>query len=172
MNLRSKLASGALMAATAAVVMTTAMAVPGVSSAQPYYDDDGYAAQQACQQQQHDRAVGGAILGGLAGAAIGNGVSHGGARTGGTIVGGVAGAAVGAGVGASTTNCADYPAAPPPGYRGGPGYYDNGYYDRDRDADRGQCGWATRQITYPDGASTRDSVRSCRDEDGRWRLVP
>ena len=169
MTLRSTFANGALLAATAAAVLTTAMAVPGVSSAQPY--DQTYS-DPACQQQQHDRTVGGAIIGGLAGAAIGNSVASGGGRTGGTIIGGVAGAAVGAGVGSATTNCADYPPPPPPGYDAGPGPYDNGpppgYYDRDR----GQgCGWATREITYPDGAVTRDSVRACRDEDGRWRLT-
>src|SRR5665213_256288 len=96
MTFRSTLASGALLAATAAVVLTSAMAIPGVSSAQPY--GDPYADQQACQQQQQDRTVGGAILGGLAGAAIGNSVSRGN-RAGGPIIGGVAGAAVRAGVG-------------------------------------------------------------------------
>ncbi len=167
MTFRSTLASGAMLAATAAVVLTSAMAVPGVSLAQPYESPE-----QACQQQQNNRAVTGAVLGGIAGAVIGNGVTHGGARPGGTIVGGVAGAAVGAGVGAGTTNCqADYP--PPPGYDGGPGPYDNGppppgYDDGYRGRD---CGMATREITYPDGASTRDSLRACRDEDGRWRLT-
>jgi hypothetical protein len=187
MTLRSTLASGALLAATVAVVLTAAMAIPGVSSAQPY--DETYAA-QACQQQQNNRAIGGAILGGLAGAAIGNSVSHGYNRTGGTVVGGVAGAAVGAGVGSATTNCqADYPPPPPPGYDGGRGPYDNGPPPPGYDGGPGPydngppppgaengypgqgCGWATRQITYPDGATTRDSVRACQDQSGRWRLT-
>jgi hypothetical protein len=172
MTLRSTLASGALLAATAAVVLTTAMAIPGVSSAQPY--DESYA-DQACQQQQNNRAVGGAILGGLAGAALGNGVSRGGGRTGGTIIGGVAGAAVGAGVGSATTNCqADYPPPPPPpGYDGGPGPYDNGPPPPgyDNGADR-NCGWAQQQIIFPDGTQRRDSVEACQDGSGRWRLAP
>jgi len=63
MTFRSTLASGALLAATAAVVLTSAMAIPGVSTAQPYQDP-----QQACQQQQDNRAVTGAVLGGIAGA--------------------------------------------------------------------------------------------------------
>ena len=151
MPFRSTLASGALLAATAAVVLTSAMAIPGVSSAQPYESPD-----QACQQQQDNRAVTGAVLGGIAGAVIGNSVSRGN-RTGGTVIGGVAGAAVGAGVGAGTTNCqADYPPppqAPPPGY--------------------GQnCGWAQRELIFPDGTQARDSVEACQDQSGRWSIAP
>ena len=165
MTFRSTLASGALLAATAAVVLTSAMAIPGVSSAQPY--GDPYADQQACQQQQQDRTVGGAILGGLAGAAIGNSVSRGN-RTGGTIIGGVAGAAVGASVGNATTNCqADYPAPPPP-----PGYYDNGAPPPPPPGYGQNCGWAQRQLIFPDGTQARDSVEACQDQYGRWNIAP
>ncbi len=167
MTFRSTLASGALFAATAAVVLTSAMAIPGVASAQPY--GDPYAAQQACQQQQNNRAVGGAILGGLAGAAIGNGVSGGYNRTGGTVAGGVAGAAIGAGVGSATTNCqADYPPPPPPQ----PGYYDNGAPPPPPPGYGQNCGWAQRQLVFPDGTQARDSVQACQDQYGRWNLVP
>ena len=165
MTFRSTLASGALLAATAAVVLTSAMAIPGVSSAQPY--GDPYADQQACQQQQQDRTVGGAILGGLAGAAIGNSVSRGN-RAGGTIIGGVAGAAVGAGVGSATTNCqAGYPAPPPP-----PGYYDNGAPPPPPPGYGQNCGWAQRQLIFPDGTQARDSVEACQDGYGHWSLTP
>jgi hypothetical protein len=164
MTFRSALASGALFAATAAVTLTGAMAIPGVSSAQPY--GDPYA-QQACQQQQDNRAVTGAILGGLAGAALGNSVSRGN-RTGGTVIGGVAGAAVGAGVGAGTTNCqADYP--PPPGPP--PGYYDNGAPPPPPGYGQ-NCGWAQRQLIFPDGTQARDSVEACQDGYGRWSVIP
>jgi hypothetical protein len=170
MTLRSTLANGALFAATAAVVLTTAIAVPGVSMAQPYdqsYQDQVAQAQAACQQQQNSRAVGGAILGGLAGAALGNGLSRGGGRTGGTVIGGVAGAAVGAGVGASTTDCSgDYPPPPPPGYAGGPPPPPPGYYPPNN------CGWAQEQIVFPDGSRSNNQIQACQDQSGRWYLTP
>jgi len=167
MTFRSTLANGALFAATAAVVLTTAMAVPDVASAQPYdqtYQDQQ--AQAACQQQQTNRAVGGAILGGIAGAVIGNSVSRGGGRAGGTAIGGVAGAAVGAGVGASTTDCSGY-APPPPGYADGPPPPPPGYYPP-----QNNCGWAREQIVFPDGSQSNNQIQACQDQSGRWYLTP
>ncbi len=182
MTLRSKLANGALVAATAALVLTTAIAaVPGVASAQPY--DDAYG--NPCQAQQNHNAVGGAIVGGIAGAVLGNSLGRGGGRAGATVLGGAAGAAVGAGVGSATTNCqADYPPPPPPGYDGGPpppGYdngppppgYDNGPPPQDYDNGPAQnCGLAQRQIIFPDGSQRRDTVQACQDPNGQWRLTP
>ena len=129
MTLRSILADGALIAGTAALVLITAMAVPGVVSAQPYdqsYQDQAAQAQAACQQQQNNRAVGGAIIGGIAGAVLGSNLSRGNGRTGGAVIGGVAGAAVGADVGTfDHVDCAQFD-SPPPGY-GRVGYdYDTG----------------------------------------------
>jgi hypothetical protein len=54
-----------------------------------------------------DRALGGAALGGLGGAAIGSAVSHG--RAGGTLAGAAIGAASGAAIGAATApQCAQW----------------------------------------------------------------
>jgi len=159
MTLRSILADGALIAGTAAVVLTTAMAVPGVSVAQTYQDQAQ--AQAACQQQQANNAVGGAVIGGIAGAVLGSNLGRSGGRTGGAVIGGVAGAAVGADVGASTTNCQPaYP--PPPGYAGGPpppGY---------AAGPGANCGWAQQQTTFPDGTQAQGSVQACQDQSGRW----
>lgn len=186
MNLRSRLASGALYAAAAAVVLTTAMAVPGVGAAQPvagpqdngtYYDP--------CRREQADRGIAGAVIGGIAGAVIGSNVAHGGGRTGGALIGGAAGAAVGAGVGSSSAACEPAPPPPPPGYDQGPpppAYDREDYRDaapppppdvsREDDGYRDQrCGWAQRQVWFPDGTQRQDSVRACRDDDGRWNVV-
>jgi hypothetical protein len=147
MTLRSTLARGALFAATGALVLTTAMAIPVVSSAQPYNES----AAEQCEQQQNSRAVAGAVLGGVTGAGV----------------------AAGADAGASSADChGDYQPAPPPGYDGGPNAYDNtpppGYVP----GPQGSCGWARRQITYPDGSQTRDTIKACQDDGGHWILPP
>ena len=68
-----------------------------------------------------DRAVGGAAIGGLGGAAIGSALSHG--RPGGTLAGAAIGAASGAAIGAAT---APQPPPPPPQCaRWGQDYYGN-----------------------------------------------
>jgi outer membrane lipoprotein SlyB len=75
------------------------------------YGDGAYAryqedqARRACHEKKKNAQVGGAILGGIAGALIGNGVSRGGGREGGTIIGGVGGAAVGSSIAKGETKC-------------------------------------------------------------------
>jgi hypothetical protein len=76
-----------------AFVSVASLAAAQVASAQPYDERQVYADQ--CQEQRTGHTILGAVIGGLAGAVIGNQVSHGN----GTAWGGVAGAAVGAGVG-------------------------------------------------------------------------
>ncbi|MDE2486143.1 MAG: glycine zipper 2TM domain-containing protein [Alphaproteobacteria bacterium] len=76
-------------------------------------------ARNPCEQQKHNHGTAGAVIGGLAGAALGNSLAHGGGRTGGTIIGGLAGAAIGNNIGRSSTKCDGY------------AYYNGGYYDRD-----------------------------------------
>lgn len=70
-----------------------------------YMADQQARAQYACHQQQQGNEVGGALLGGLAGAVIGSNVTRGGGREGGAIIGGVAGAAAGSTIAAGQTNC-------------------------------------------------------------------
>jgi multidrug efflux pump subunit AcrA (membrane-fusion protein) len=75
------------------------------------YGDGAYAryqedeARRACHDRKRSAQVGGAVLGGIAGALIGNGVSRGGGREGGTIIGGVGGAAVGSSIAKGETKC-------------------------------------------------------------------
>jgi hypothetical protein len=69
--------------------LAAAMAIPSLAapvSAQ---------ARTACEQRAHDRRVGGAVVGAVAGGLLGNALSHGGGRTGGTLLGAAAGGVVG-----------------------------------------------------------------------------
>jgi uncharacterized protein YcfJ len=75
-------------------------------------------ARDACQQRSHDRKVTGTLLGAGAGALAGNAISHGG---GGAVVGGLAGAAIGNNV--ARTKCDDGPAR----YRSSARYRDDRY---------------------------------------------
>jgi hypothetical protein len=68
-------------------------------------DQQARADYQACHRQKQDNEVGGALLGGLAGAVIGSNVTRGGGREGGAIIGGVAGAAAGSQIAKGQTNC-------------------------------------------------------------------
>jgi hypothetical protein len=141
----------------AVALMSVAIAVP--SFAQPYgppppdgppppppppgyYDNNpNYSAYRyyadSCGREKHNANVAGTILGGIAGALIGNGVSRGGGRAGGTVIGGVAGAVVGSNIARSTVHCD----GPRPywryeqtvaldAYPGYPGRYENGWYWR------------------------------------------
>ncbi len=111
-----------LSAILAATVAAGAIATPVMASAQPYRGD-GYDQRQydqgrdPCQQKKHNGSTGGAILGALAGAAIGSNIGGHGARTEGAVVGGVAGAVVGGNVGRSS-------AANSAACGGDQGYYD------------------------------------------------
>ena len=49
--------------------------------------------------------MGGALLGGIAGAVLGSNVARGGGREGGAIIGGVGGAALGADIAKNSTHC-------------------------------------------------------------------
>ncbi|HZC17577.1 MAG TPA: hypothetical protein VE309_12515 [Caulobacteraceae bacterium] len=167
MRLRSTLASGALFAATGALVLTTALAFPAVSLAQPYNES----AAEQCEQEQNSRAVAGAVLGGVAGVL---GADLSGDSTGGAVFGAAAGAEAGADAGASTATCqGDYQPAPPPGYDGGPNAYDNappppGYAGGPPQGDgpNQNCDPAQRQITPPDDAEARHTVQACPDDGG------
>ena len=92
-------------------------------------------AQTTCAERQHDQRVAGTVIGGVAGALLGNAVSSHGGKPGGTIIGAVAGAAIGNQVTKGSADCSH-------AY----GYYDrdgrwhatavqasdaSGYYDRD-----------------------------------------
>ena len=117
------------------------------ASAQQYrsYGDEYAAQSQACQQSHANRTLGGAAIGGVAGAVIGNNVTSRGHHDRGSLVGGIAGAILGGIIGNSTAreqpqcqgqvsgNYDPYygQAQPPYGDR----YADNGYRDDDRYGD-------------------------------------
>ncbi|MDB5460150.1 MAG: hypothetical protein JWO72_1891 [Caulobacteraceae bacterium] len=60
---------------------------------------------EACHDEKKGNQVGGAILGGIAGAVIGSNVARGGGREGGAIIGGVGGAALGSNIAKNATHC-------------------------------------------------------------------
>ncbi len=70
-----------------------------------YYADQNAQAREACHDEKKGNEVGGAILGGIAGAVIGSNVARGGGREGGAIIGGVGGAALGSNIAKNSTHC-------------------------------------------------------------------
>ena len=70
-----------------------------------YQDDQARRAREACHDEKKGNEVGGAVLGGIAGAVLGSNVARGGGRTGGAVIGGVGGAALGADIAKNATHC-------------------------------------------------------------------
>jgi hypothetical protein len=163
--------------ASAAVAMTLAAAAP--SFAQPYapppgggyYDAQGRYYYDPCKRDQNNRAVAGAVVGGILGAVVGNGLAARGVRTEGALIGGGVGAVGGAVVGHSTAACTPgqtYPQSS--SYDGGYrqyGYddgrydgrydsaYDSRYDDWDNDGDYAYDGGG-RAYTIAQGSATAD----------------
>jgi hypothetical protein len=88
-----------LIALSLAAIAASALTVGPVSA-----QDDGYdRGRDPCAQVQHDRGTSGAVLGALAGAALGSNLAaHHGGRSGGAVLGALAGAAVGNNIGRSS----------------------------------------------------------------------
>lgn len=130
-----------------------------------------------CERSRDNRTVGGALIGALAGAAIGNNLADRDVRSEGTVLGAVVGGALGAGVGRSTAQCDSsgyyftynqtYPYREPGGY-GYRGYrsgrYDYDYYNRRR------CRLAAAPAYYG-GTTEFRYVRVCPDSRGRYRIT-
>jgi len=110
-------------------------------------------AQSSCAERQHDQRVAGTVIGGVAGALLGNAVSSHGGKPGGTIIGGLAGAAVGNQVTKGSADCS----------------HAYGYYDRD-----GR--WQTTGVPASDasgyydrsGAWVEGRPTGYYDQSGRW----
>lgn len=136
-----------LAAAVATVVpAATFTALPSTASAQGY----GYLS-NPCGPQQRNARLGGAALGGLAGAAVGSQVAAKNARKEGAILGGVLGAAVGQEIARrKSCNTGGYGYAPQPAYGGGYGY--------------GQQAYAPAACK-----AVRGGRYVCLQPDGRWR---
>jgi hypothetical protein len=132
------------------------------ASAQQYRSyGDGYAAQtQACQQSHTNRTLGGAAIGGVAGAVIGNNATSHGHHDRGSLVGGIAGAILGGIIGNSTAReqpqCQGRVSGNYDPYYGQarPGY-DDGKYADNRDDDNGYADENGYQDDngYPDDGS-------------------
>lgn len=157
---------------------------------QAYYDP--------CVREQRERQAGSGMLGAAIGAIAGSQVASRGRRTEGSLLGGVLGAAIGAGVGRGTAACTpgNNPPAAPVYYETRPtvpNYEQRDYrrentndssyeYYRDypQDYDRGYskpapvddgCRLAESEIRMPDGRVETRHVRTCPDNNGRYRIV-
>lgn len=137
-----------------------------------YGRDTAYVAPVRCRND-HSSATAGAILGALAGAALGSNVAGHGVRTEGAVLGGVVGAGIGGAVGNANdryrcdTRGPYYSYNDTIAYREAPDYrsgrYDYAYYSRMR------CRLAPAPIDG-DGRDYR-YVRVCPDADGRYRIT-
>jgi hypothetical protein len=178
---------GQAFVAASAFAAMLALAQPAAAQQYPTYHDAHVANQQQCQQSRNNRTVGGAIIGGIAGALLGREVADRGVRGEGALLGAVVGATAGGAIGRNSARCDSVPQGSydpyygqsyrnhqqqdpyyedDSGLYGGP-YQESGYYGRDeygRDCRMGEV--ITRD---PYGREYRDSVMMCRGRDGVWR---
>jgi hypothetical protein len=146
---------------------------------QPYrgYERDYYRSYRnsPCERSRDNRTVGGALIGALAGGAIGAQLDRHGSNDTGVVLGALVGGAIGANVGRSTANCdttgyyysyeQTYPyreASYYPGSRSG--RYDYDWYARHR------CRLAVAPAYYS-GTTEYRYVRVCPDRRGRYRIT-
>jgi uncharacterized protein YcfJ len=88
----------------ASALAFAALAQPAAAQQYGSYQDEHVAQAQACQQSHTNRTIGGAAIGGTAGAVLGSQVSGRHHRTDGSILGAVVGAFLGGAIGNSTAN--------------------------------------------------------------------
>ncbi|HVZ98783.1 MAG TPA: YMGG-like glycine zipper-containing protein [Caulobacterales bacterium] len=187
---------GQVLLAAAFAASSLGLAQPAAAQNYPSYND-AYAAQsQQCQQTKTNRTVGGAILGGLAGAILGSHTAARGHRSDGALLGAAVGAAAGGAIGNSSARHGGECQAPaqgaydpyygqPYGQQGGyDGYRQGGGYDDGSGLDGGpypssyghsrgrdDCRWGEQIIRDPNGYERRQSVYMCRGRDGVWRTA-
>jgi hypothetical protein len=168
-----------LFAASALALM--AFAQPAAAQQYRTYHDEHVATQQ-CQQSRNNRTIGGAIIGGIAGAVLGhNAAGSRAVRDEGRALGAVVGAVAGGAIGRNTANCDTqvrgsyepyYGQAQHPyyagrdndGYYGGP--YEDEYYSDGRYRDDCEPTVVQRRDRY--GRRYEEEVMMCRGPDGRW----
>ncbi|WP_395644497.1 hypothetical protein [Terricaulis sp.] len=169
-----------------AAVLTGALTMAQPAAAQNYrsYHDEHVATQQQCAASRQNRTIGGAVLGGVAGALLGRGVAARGNRTEGGLLGAAIGAAAGGAIGRSTAQCgqvqgqydpyygqAQYPDGEPyygegdQDLEGAP--YEDSYYGDGRRGD--DCRMGEQVTRDPYGREYREQVLMCRGRDGVWR---
>lgn len=180
---------GQVFIAASALIGTMLVAQPAAAQQYRSYHDETVSRYEQCQRSQRNRQIGGAIIGGIAGALLGREVADRGVRGEGAALGAVVGAAAGAGVGRATAECdtrvqgrydPQYggPERRPydPNYGGG---YEDDYYGDDSGL-YGGPGYrqsAYRQECRPSEVVTYDrrgrervrEVMLCRGRDGVWR---
>lgn len=169
----------ALFAASALAMM--AFAQPAAAQQYRTYHDEHVATQQ-CQQSQRNRTVGGALIGGIAGAVLGHNVAGGhGSRDEGTALGAIVGAVAGGAIGRNTANCDTQVRGSYDPYYGqaqqGPYYGDNdddlygGEYAQSGYRDRYGRECEPMDIVRRDryGRRYTEEVMMCRGRDGEWR---
>jgi len=128
-----------------------------------------------CERSRDRRSVGGALIGALAGAAIGSNLDDDGNRAEGTVLGALVGGAIGSNIGRNTAKCdargyywtydQTYPYRERGAYRGyRSGNYDYNYYSRQR------CRLAIAPVDYR-GRTDYRYVRVCPDSRGRYRIT-
>jgi hypothetical protein len=194
----------AMFVATACIGFAGAPQIAAAQSQGPDYDNGAYQGQSQdgtyydpCKRSQVNRSLIGGVLGAVAGATLGNSVTHGGAKVGGALIGGAVGAAGGAAIGHASAACDSGQPVP---YAGGgaPGYSDSQYAppppppppgayippDEGRYAERedrpdygppppprdDRCQMVEDRVFFPDGTSDSSTVRACRDDRGRWHV--
>lgn len=166
----------------AAAMATALVGAVQPASAQQYrtYHDAHVANQQQCQASRSNRTVGGAVIGGIAGALLGREVADRGVRGEGALLGAVIGATAGGAIGRNTAQCDRVPQVDYDPYygdarygggyrdddlRGGP--YEDGYYRGDarynEDCRMGEIITRDRR-----GREYREEAWLCRGPDGVW----
>jgi hypothetical protein len=131
MKQQPSIAKTALAAAAGVIALTGMIAAPNAASAQPYgYDGRTY--YDPCQRETTNRTTLGAVIGGLAGAAIGSNVAARNARTEGALLGGAVGAVGGGVVGNRSAACTPGYAPPPSSSYNSYAPPQTGYYSNDR----------------------------------------
>jgi uncharacterized protein YcfJ len=141
------------------------------------YDRDYYRSYRnsPCERSRDSRTAGGALIGAIAGGALGSNLDDDGNRAEGTVLGAIVGGLVGANIGRSTAHCdatgyyysydQTYPYREASYYRGGrSGRYDYGWYSNRR------CRLAVAPAYYR-GSTDYRYVRVCPDRRGRYRIT-
>jgi len=174
----------AFFAATAMAAALMGAVQPAAAQRYSTYHDEHVANQQQCQQSRNNRTVGGALIGGIAGALLGREVADRGVRGEGAILGAVIGATAGGAIGRNTAQCGQVPQGdydPYYGqsnqynqddpYRSGDdsGLYGGPYRDSNYRGDTRDCRMREQTMRDRYGREYRDEIMMCRGSDGVWR---
>ncbi len=142
-----KLNTKIIILSLAAAASTAAIALPTLASAD-------------CYDRKQNAQTKGAIVGAVAGAALGNTVAGRRDKGAGTVLGAVVGAAVGSNIARSNTHC----------YYDNGGYYSGNYYGGSAYYDRGaNYAYDDRRDSHWDRRDDRRDDRDNRDDRRDWR---